>query len=751
MPTTELIEAKTAIPPTRRGIVARDAVLARLLDSAPLRIVGLTAPAGYGKSTLLSQWSAVDPRAFAWLTLDERDNDPVLLLRYVLAALERGGVQAAANAASSPPLRAWTSLLPDVAAALSVREPPYVLVLDDVHLLTGASLDALGALVHSVPAGSQIVLSGRGGDPRIVARHRALGQLFELTTADLALTRAEAVALLEAAAAGVSDDDAAVLHRRTEGWPAALYLAALAAQSSRVVQAPTTTLDRFVEDYLRAEYLTSLPPDQLVFLARSSVLERLSPELCDAALERTDSRRMLDLIEQSNLFLVPLDRERRWFRYHELFRAGLRRELDRIDGVAGAAVALRASAWCEANGHPEDAMMYAVASGETDRAAELLVPVGFELYRNGRTATVLRWLDGFDDDAVLVRYPRVAVLGALVHSLDGHMFRAQRWLDLAESAVERRSPGATDDVRGSLAAVRSMFCAHGPEQMQQDAARALRELEPHSPFRPVALGLHAIALWLQGDHTHAGPELDRAAAVADAAGATLIRVMVEAVRALLALGRGDVAGARSMIDGVGPAVSGRTFVDSTPMAMLLAADAQTATQEGDRELALRRLAAVQRLSPYLTGGMPVFGVLVLVEAASAYRSLGDAAAAKALLVDADDLVARAPPLGILVDRVSALHDRIAVVDRGDERWASTLTAAELRLLPLLTTHLTFPEIGDRLFVSRNTVKTQAISIYRKLGASTRAEAVQRAAELGLLEPLSHGTSPVATVTARPTT
>ena len=736
MPTTELIEAKTAIPPTRRGTVAREAVLARLLESAPLQLVSVAAPAGYGKSTLLSQWSEVDPRAFAWLTLDERDNDPVLLLRYVLAALERSGaVAAGASAASSPRLRAWTSLLPDVAAALSARDPPYVLVLDDVHLLAGASLDALGALVYSVPDGTQHVLSGRGGEPRIVARHRALGRLLELTTADLALTHAEAVALLDAAAAGVSDDEAVALHRRTEGWPAALYLAALAAQSSRVAPAAGTTLDRFVEDYLRAEYLASLPRDQLQFLARSSVLERLSPELCDAALERTDSRLMLDLIERSNLFLVPLDRERRWFRYHELFRAGLRRELDRIDGVAAAAVRLRASAWCEANGHPEDAMKYAVASGETDRAAELLVPLGFELYRNGRMAKVLRWLQRFDDDALLLRYPHVAVLGALVHSLDGHMFRAQRWLDLAQRGVETRGPADRDGVRGTLAAVRSMFCADGPEQMQQDAERALRVLEPHDPFRPVAVGLHAIALWLQRDDARAGAELERAAALADVAGATLIRIVVEGVRALLALGRGDVAGARSVIDGIGPTVSGRAFVDYTPMAILLAADAQTATREGDRELALRRLAAIQRLRPYLTGGVPVFGVLVLVEAATAYHALGHVAAARALLVDADDLLGRAPQLGMLAARVSALRDRIAVDDRGDERWASTLTAAELRLLPLLTTHLTFREIGDRLFVSRNTVKTQAISIYRKLGAGSRAEAVQRATELGLLEPI----------------
>src|SRR3954468_19635394 len=344
MPTAELIEAKTAIPPMRRGAVTREAVLARLLDSAPVPVVGVTAPAGYGKSTLLSQWSGVDSRAFAWLTLDERDNDPVLMLRYVLAALERSGAVPGAASAGSPHLRAWTSLLPEVAAALSACAPPYVLVLDDVHLLAGASLDALGALLRSVPDGSQLVLSGRGGDPRIVARHRALGRLLELTTPDLALTQTEAVALLDAAAAGVSDDEAAALHRRTEGWPAALYLAALAAQSSRVVQAAETSLDRFVEDYVRSEYLASLPREQLLFLARSSVLERLSPELCDAALGRTDSKLMLDLIERSNLFLVPLDRERRWFRYHELSRVGLGRGLDRIDGVAAAAVALRASA-----------------------------------------------------------------------------------------------------------------------------------------------------------------------------------------------------------------------------------------------------------------------------------------------------------------------------------------------------------------------------------------------------------------------
>src|SRR3954454_6669621 len=144
-------------------------------------------------------------------------------------------------------------------------------------------------------------------------------------------------------------------------------------------------------------------------------------------------------------------------------------------------------------------MMYALQSGDTDGAAELIVPLGFALYRDGRMATVRRWLDPFDDDEQLRRYPDVAILGALVHALDGHAFRAQRWLDIAERAIEAGDPEGDGDLRGRVSTVRAMFCAAGPERMEEDAAFALRELEPHNPLQPVAAGLHATALWLQGD------------------------------------------------------------------------------------------------------------------------------------------------------------------------------------------------------------------------------------------------------------
>ncbi|HSL65732.1 MAG TPA: AAA family ATPase, partial [Gaiellaceae bacterium] len=303
-----LIHAKTTIPPARPGLVRRDALIRRLLDWGDRRIVSVSAPAGYGKSTLLAQWAAEDPRPFAWIGLDKRDDDPVVLLRSVLASVERQQETEATEAlAHAGRVRSWSSLLPDVVAAVSASDRPYVLVFDDVHLLSGSSLDVLGTLVRAVPDGVQLVLSGRREIIPLVARGRARGDVLELGASDLALTDEEAVELVRASGLEVADDTVAELRRRTEGWAAGLYLAVLAARASGALPLVDASVDRFVEDYLRTEHLAHVPKRQLSFLARSSVFDRMCAELCDAVLERRDSRRVIETIEQSNLFLVPLD------------------------------------------------------------------------------------------------------------------------------------------------------------------------------------------------------------------------------------------------------------------------------------------------------------------------------------------------------------------------------------------------------------------------------------------------------------
>ena len=725
------------IPPVRPGVVRRDALIRRLLDSGDRRIVSVSAPAGYGKSTLLAQWAAEDPRPFAWIGLDERDDDPVLLLRYVLASLERQSLTDTTAARSrGERVRSWSSLLPDVVAAVSASDRPYVLVVDDVHVLSGGSLDALGALARTIRDGVQLVLSGRTEITALISRGRAQGQVLELNASELALTNEEAAELVRDSGLQVDDDTVAELRRRTEGWAAGLYLAVLAARATGSLPLMDISVDRFVDDYLRTEHLAHVPKRQLSFLARSSVFDRMSAELCDAVLERRDSRRVIETIEQSNLFLVPLDHERRWFRYHELFRAALRRELDRVDPGAAEVLRFRAADWCEANGLLEDAMAYAVASGDTDRMARLLELFSFPLYRSGRMATLEPWLERFDDGALLAQYPMVGVLGALLHALRGRTFQAERWLDAAAWSAGTSGPLAdgSPSLRPWVAGVEAMLCRHGPERMRADATVAVAELGPLSPFRAPAMWLYATARLLQGDAAGSDAELEQAVEAAAAAGASFAGITAVAQRALLALGRDDVALARALIDRADDFVHDIPYEDYMPMALVLVAEAHTDIREGEIERALQHLASAQRLRPYLTPAVPFLGVQTLVEMARAYLALGAVNDAKVALFDAREVLRHRPDLGVLRDEVEDVRRHVAASENGDLGSSPGLTVAELRLLPLLTTHLTFGEIGERLFVSRNTVKTEAISIYRKLGATSRGEAVERAVELGLVEP-----------------
>lgn len=701
--------------------------------------MSVVAPAGYGKTTLLAQWSEDDPRPFAWVTVDGRDDDPVLLLRYVLAALERERI---VEPSSAPPRRraagaVWSTLVPDMCAALSRSEAPFVIVLDDVHELTSAEThDVLGVLARAIPVGSQIVLSGRSELVSGIARLRAAGALAEVGATDLALSASEAAELLEAA--GLEIDDAALrLIGRTEGWAAGLYLAALAWRVDGSLPASNPAeIDRFMDDYLRAEHLATIPRKELRFLACSSVLDRMSAELCDAVLERRDSGRMLEAIERANLFLVPLDRERRWYRYHEIFRAALRKELERSDPGLSRELLHRAATWCEENGLPEDAMAYAIQSDDTERMARLMVTLGFPLYRSGRVATIEGWLPHFDDVERLRRFPVVAVSGALVHALRGRQFHAERWLDTFDLSRDSGPlPDGSSGVAAWHATVEAMMVRHGVERMHEDASRALEGLGPNSPFRPPALLALANAELLRGNVAGAETRFDESHRAAEATGATFVACSSLAQRALFALDRNDYDSARSLLARARDTVEFELdqVRGYTEAGLMLAAGALLAARTGDAASARAALNQCQRLRPELTRALPFFAVRTLVVIARAYLVLGDANGARAVLLDAAEMLRRRPDLGTLVDDVAKARAEVDAVEHPASGWESSLTAAELRLLPLLTTHLTFREIGERLFVSRNTVKTQAISIYRKLGASSRGEAVQRALELGLVD------------------
>ncbi len=346
-------EIKLRRPELRPGVVPRRDLTTRL-DASDATVALVVAPPGYGKTTLVSQLTAGAEQPFAWLTVTEEDNDPSAFLAYLALALDT--IEAldpqtfAALAMSEADL--VSIRLPRLGNVLANRSLPFVLVLDDVHLLhSSGSVAVLELLADQMPLGSQLVLAGRSDPPLSLPRMRANGELLRIGADSLAMSEPEAQMLL--AHAGVELDGRALesLVVQIEGWPAGLYLAAIALRESENPAAAAERFaghDRLVADYLRDEALRTFPGELREFLVRSSVLDRLSARVCDDVLERTDSARMLEEIDTSNLFLVPLDRRGEWYRYHHLFRDMLGGELDRLDPSIKSALHARASTWWEA-------------------------------------------------------------------------------------------------------------------------------------------------------------------------------------------------------------------------------------------------------------------------------------------------------------------------------------------------------------------------------------------------------------------
>jgi len=722
----ELLEAKLTLPPLQPGTVTRTGLVNRLRASRhPL--VTIVGPAGYGKTTLLSQWAARDGRPFAWLSVDEGDDDPGVLLRYVAAALRR---QAA--------VPETMTTLPRLASALSHASAPIVLVLDDLQFVRShESADLIATLERHLPDGSTLVLAGRKLPELPIARSRVEARLLELGAADLAFGRREAQRLLRAAHLELDDADLLELLGRTEGWAAGLHLAGLFLRGEPGQAGSVADFagdDRFVADYFRFEHLARLGRAELRFLTRSSVLDTMCGPLCDAVLgkERQTSATRLESLEHSSSFVVPLDRRRVWYRYHQLFREALRAELERREPELVPELNRRAAAWCEANGSPEAARRYAAATGDVDAVARVVAAHAFPAYCEGG-AELDTWLDGFDDPVRLEQFPLVAALGSWVHALSGRTDQAELWLEAAEQgSFDGVLPDDTRSLGPWISLLRAALCRDGVEQMLVDAETACNGLARRSQWRPTALLLRGVAHLLLGEDERAEALFAEADKAASIVGATETRRLALAERSMLAIALGDYARGRDLADAARSLAADGSESRAVSDALQLALLARAELRHGTWEQARVHVAEAERLAPALNDALPWFGVQTLLELARVEMALLDAAAAHTHLSRAESILERRP-LGVLTMHAKGVRSELRALVDAQDHSESVLTAAELRLLPFLPTHLTFREIGARLHVSRNTVKTQAISIYRKLGASSRADAIDRAGQLGLVE------------------
>jgi LuxR family maltose regulon positive regulatory protein len=607
---------------------------------------------------------------------------------------------------------------------------PIVLVLDGERALrTRGCLDLLSTIVEHLQPGSQLAMGARTDPDLPLADWCVHHDLVRLGPAELAMTRDEAGALLHATGLDLGPDEVAALHHRTEGWPAGLHLAALAIlEQDDPVRAVSAFAgdDRLVARYFREQLLGRLPPDLALFLLRASVLDELSGDACNAVLGRADSGHLLAELERSNAFLIPLDRRQQRYRAHRLLQEMLRAELHRQDAALEGELYRRASAWHEAAGEVEAAIRHAHAADDLPRVGTLVWENLPRALGGGQLATVRRWLEGLRDEQIAVNPP--LAIGKAWCCLDaGDTAAAELWAAAAERGVWGSSS------RGAAqAAVRAVLAGHGVTRMSDDAAFGREVGSPAGPWRHVCCLVEGVAWRLRGERELARARLEEAAGLAAGHEAPAVLAPSLAQLALVARDEGDSEGAaalvsraRAALDTEGPGDKAGRIQVRAAAAQVFAGGGRLHEARAEIEGATELLTGPGRVAPWLE-------IDARIALANANLLAGDAARAQALIRDADVLMARIPDAGLLGDWLEDCRRRADAFRTIGVLGASALSKAELRIVQLLPTHLSYREIAEQLQRSQHTVKTQALAAFRKLDVSSRSEAVERARTLGLI-------------------
>jgi LuxR family maltose regulon positive regulatory protein len=735
-----VLASKLRPPPGRPGAVARQALLSRLSQDHPwVRLVVVSAPAGWGKTCLLRDWRLADTGSgTAWMSVDEGDNDPVRFWAHVIASVTR--VAAGFGAAALPVLTAPGAVGMDAVLSILVNElavlpVPLTLVFDDYHLVFSQEvLRSVAFLVEHLPPGVRLALAARADPELPLARLRARDELLEIRADDLRFTEDETAALLNGTMGlALAPADIRALQQRTEGWAAGLHLAGLSVRGrpepSEFIRAFAGD-DRQIVDYLLAEVLDGLPAEIRAFLLRTSVLDRLSGPLCDAVTGCEEAQRILEKMERSNLFLVRLDTRRHWYRYHHLFGDLLRHELDRAEPGLATVLHRRAWAWHEAHGNLAEAIGHAIGAGDLAEAQELIVSGWHACFNEGLAETVESWLDRLPPQ-IVADDARLCLVRAWLARNIGRLDEVEPWVEIAEAGVPR------GPMREGIASVESAACMlrAGYRQMIGDLAGA--ELPSH---RAAGLEGSGTPRWRAGSLATLGANLcwqgrdHEAAAVLEQvvdAGRPLANNLaaVWAVGCLGALrARADDLEAaeryaRQAIDLADRHGLAEHWIAATALVTLAdVLDRRGRTAEAEAA-AVRGLELAQRGRARLE---TAYALLCLARIGSRDGNSDDA---RARLRAARQIIASCADPGVLTEllarteRVMALRTGAASAARG--RPAEPLSVREQEILRWLSSQLSLREIASQLFLSHDTVKTHARHIYRKLGVSNREQAVSR--------------------------
>jgi LuxR family maltose regulon positive regulatory protein len=716
-------------PPRAHGrCLLRRALLADLAAShAPL--VLLCAPPGTGKTTVLRQWVEADDRPTAWLQIDPGDDDPVILLMLLLRAL--GDVApvdadiAASLSLAIPPLR--ERVLPRFAEALA-SAPPFLLVIDDAYLLRSpACWETLVLVMRDLPQGAQIALGTRNDPPLPLPRLRMAGELVEIRSQALALDLDELAEYVDLQGAGTDATTMCDLLALTEGWVAGVRLVCLAADGRPLHEwVPRIDRERDIAAYLTTEVLQGQSSDIQEFLLRTSVLNTLTPDLCQLVTGRADAGELLDEVVRRELFLVPLGAGH-LYRYHHLFAVTLQEELGSRRPGEGARLHRRVAGWCAAHDDPDGQIRHLLAAGDVTAAADVVAGSWTRMWDRGMSETVCRWLESFDDRQVLAHKALTLTAGWVFTALDdGRM--GERWGRAACASMmdDSASPDGAASLRSSQALLRATIAPDGVRRMREDAELAAQlETRPEVSWYADAQATLGVARWLSGSSRRALRPLAAAARVGSVTNPAA-ELAALGYLALIGIDEGEweVAAdyesrASARLDELGFGTSRRC------LPMLLARVKLETRQRGvDGGAAAKVSELVSRMVPHLW-----MSLLVHVVMGEAAVERADPTAAEAHIAAAAAILKRYPDAGILGRRAERLRETLE-----GARIAEPPTPAERRVLELLPTCLPEAQIADSLCISRNTVKTHLRSLYRKLQASSRADAVERARRLGLLPP-----------------
>ena len=719
--------------------LVRRGLLELLHTALDCKVSVISAQTGYGKTTLLAHWRQVEQAdvPFAWVSLDEQDNDPIRLWRHIVEALRQ--VEPEEEDFGADALEGMSAVgqefigtaLPTLINEIAELPHQIVLVLDDYQFVTGEdSHESLAFFLEYLPENVHLVISSRSEPTLPLGRLRAMGEMNEIRTEQLAFTEAEADCLLnEKMGLGISPPDLSVLLERTERWPAGIYLAALSLRNKEDKHAFIRSFggsNRYIVGLLGEEVLAHLPEGTRQFLLETSVLRTMAGPLCDAVTGREGSARLLRELARSNLFVVSLDEQGEWYRYHHLFSELLLYELKSSQPDLVPALRKRASVWLEGAGYFEGAIRQAIEAADFERVGLLIARHWHGYVFAGQTATVQRWLELLPEEVITHDAP-LALVKAWICALGGRREESARLLSRAQSIPhEGPLPDGTASLDSGVAILRASF-GYGGVQGALEAARHAAELEPgeSSPWAATVRFALGSGLYLSGDTSHARKPLEEALALTED-GQRLVRVVTLSFLSFVAVDEGQLEEAEAHARAAHMLVERLKSYKIPQSSLAPIALGSALAERGKLEEAQEELESGLSARRRLPGLSPWPTLLGLLALAPVLGARGDRAGGRAVLAEARGILENFPDAGIFPELLAHQERKLSARKPREGQLDGELTGRELDVLRLLGGESSTRQIAERLYVAPSTVRTQVKSIYRKLGVSSRSEAVEEA-------------------------